>query len=53
MLSDFGPTELPREIMKAYGVDVLPKNFKGMSNENKRSTNIPLETSLIHSRVSR
>ena len=55
ILSDFAPNELPREIARDFGVDVMPDIYMGMSQytDSKRLYNISLKTALVNSRISR
>ncbi|EGR31534.1 hypothetical protein IMG5_107540 [Ichthyophthirius multifiliis] len=55
ILSDFRNTDIAREVVTDFGVDVLPKIGASMSyqQENSRTQQIPLETTLIHSSISR
>ena len=32
ILTDFGPKEFPREIVRDFGVDVMPNIYEGMPN---------------------
>lgn len=55
MLTDFAPNELPRQIAKDFGYDVMPHVYMGMnpSLNAQRLYDIPLKTALINSRISR
>ncbi|KAL4448661.1 hypothetical protein ABPG74_012750 [Tetrahymena malaccensis] len=55
IFTDFGYNELPREVAQQFGYDVLPQVSQQMSDrkQQERVYNLPVETALIHSRISR
>lgn len=52
IFNDFTHQELPREIIKDFGVDMIPKAWQ-QNNLYKKSLDIPLETTYVFSRTSR